>query len=312
MHRALITIVAASISLPSASNAKAQWGSFPDRPLRLQDLVPPDGRRFVLESKFDYTDGKSRVWTAPTGLLYDGASIPKPFWSTIGGPFEGLYREAAVVHDAACCAQTADWRAAHHMFYEAMRCSGVGMLQAKTMFYAVWAGGPRWKKFNSTMPASCKRNLVVDPAVQRNIIDKLKTRPLTPLEAEAVARPFVTDRAMTSDDVSKFVADLKGRELTSDEQVAIAQSVVETVYFPPAQVRSVESWVKEKNPSLKEIEEKAEHARAAIDFQHFLTGSNQSFIKKDSGTGASSPVAEKKNTFFADVPDLSSQKLSTE
>jgi len=30
------------------------------------------------------------------------------------------------------------------MFYDAMRCSGVGLFKAKVMFYAVYRFGPRW------------------------------------------------------------------------------------------------------------------------------------------------------------------------
>src|ERR1035441_4686270 len=40
-------------------------------------------------------------WKAPKGLVTDGASIPQIAWTPVGGPFEGLYRLAAVVHDAA-------------------------------------------------------------------------------------------------------------------------------------------------------------------------------------------------------------------
>src|SRR5437879_3778914 len=90
--------------------AADNWGEFRDRPLRLQDLVPPDGRRFLLEHEFDYADPAGRLWKAPPGLITDGASIPKPFWGIIGGPFEGLFREAAIVHDAACCSQTEAWQ----------------------------------------------------------------------------------------------------------------------------------------------------------------------------------------------------------
>src|ERR1700686_2385424 len=147
-----LTLCSNALSAPTP----AQWGSYPNRPLELRDLVPPDGRRFSLIHDFNYVDQTGRLWAAPADLITDGASIPMPFWSVIGGPFEGLYREAAIVHDAGCCAKMQPWQDVDHMFYNAMRCSGVGWLQAKVMFYAVWAGGPRWTTANPTMPRECK------------------------------------------------------------------------------------------------------------------------------------------------------------
>src|SRR5437868_1412885 len=49
------------------------WGSYPDRPLELRDLVPPDGRRFSLIHQFNYIDPKKQKWEAPTNLIVDGA-----------------------------------------------------------------------------------------------------------------------------------------------------------------------------------------------------------------------------------------------
>src|ERR1051326_8039238 len=90
---------------PKQPKQTEQWGSYLNRPVTLQDIVPPDGRRFSLPHDFTYVDPTGRRWEAPTGLITDGASIPTPFWSVIGGPFEGLFREAAVVHAVACCGQ---------------------------------------------------------------------------------------------------------------------------------------------------------------------------------------------------------------
>src|SRR6202007_2255330 len=75
----------------------------------------------------------------------DGASIPRAFWSLIGGPLEGRYRNASIVHDWYCDRRTRTWQATQRVFYEAMRTSGVSMAKAKTMFLAVQWGGPRWE-----------------------------------------------------------------------------------------------------------------------------------------------------------------------
>ena len=80
----------------------------------------------------------------PAGSVVDGASIPQVFWSLVGGPFEGEYRNASVVHDVACDRKSEPWEAVHLMFYNACRCGGVGEKKAKLLYWAVYLGGPRW------------------------------------------------------------------------------------------------------------------------------------------------------------------------
>jgi Protein of unknown function (DUF1353) len=108
---------------------RAEWHG--DRKMRLLDDV-----------KYVEPDGKE--WLAPKGSIIDGASIPRGFWSLVGGPFEGGYRDASVIHDVACDRRDAKWEDVHSMFYRAMRASGVGRKKAKILFTAVWHYGPRW------------------------------------------------------------------------------------------------------------------------------------------------------------------------
>ncbi|QDT11911.1 DUF1353 domain-containing protein [Planctomycetes bacterium K23_9] len=104
-----------------------------------------DGRDMILREPFSYIDGSNRVWTAPAGATVNGASIPYAFWSFIGGPFEGRYRNASVVHDVGCEQMTESWQDVHRMFYDACRCGGVDETQAKMLYYAVYHFGPRWE-----------------------------------------------------------------------------------------------------------------------------------------------------------------------
>jgi hypothetical protein len=62
----------------------------------------------------------------------------------IGGPFEGRFRNASVVHDVACVIRDRPWQEVHRMFHDACRCGGVGAAKAATMYYAVYQFGPRW------------------------------------------------------------------------------------------------------------------------------------------------------------------------
>lgn len=105
-----------------------------------------DGRSAQLLQPIGYVgpEPDKQPWPVPAGITLDGASIPRPLWSLIGGPFEGRYRNASIVHDHYCVIKTRAWKATHRMFHLAMLCSGVSTFKAKVMFYAVYRFGPRW------------------------------------------------------------------------------------------------------------------------------------------------------------------------
>jgi hypothetical protein len=93
---------------------------------------------------FGFVDSSGRKWVVPAGAIVDGASIPSLFWSIIGGPFEGKYRNASVIHDYYCDVRTRPWRDTDRVFFEAMRASGVSEREAKALYMAVVYGGPHW------------------------------------------------------------------------------------------------------------------------------------------------------------------------
>lgn len=95
---------------------------------------------------FVYRDPKGLEWRAPEGWVVDGASIPPLAWPFIGGPFEGKYRNASVIHDVGCDQKIRDWEAVHEVFYWAMLASGVETWRAKIMYGAVYHFGPRWSR----------------------------------------------------------------------------------------------------------------------------------------------------------------------
>jgi hypothetical protein len=104
-----------------------------------------DGRSMTLLNELRYTDPQGVVWIAPAGSRVDGASIPRSLWSIMGGPFEGKYRNASVLHDVAYEEHNRPWQDCDRMFYNAMRCSGVGAAESKTMYYALYKFGHHWK-----------------------------------------------------------------------------------------------------------------------------------------------------------------------
>lgn len=102
-----------------------------------------------------YLDPYCRSWVAPAGAIVDGASIPQFAWSIIGGPFEGKYRDASVIHDVACREKNAPWEYIHLVFYYAMLANGSDPLKAKIMYAAVYHFGSRWNPPNHpSLPCS--------------------------------------------------------------------------------------------------------------------------------------------------------------
>ena len=125
----------------------AGWGYFSGP---VETRWENDGVTMVLLNELRYTDPYGKVWTAPAGSRVDGASIPRAFWSIMGGPFEGKYRNASVLHDVAYDEQKVAPEEADLMFYNAMRCSGVGATTAKTMYYVLLRHGRHWKHKQAT------------------------------------------------------------------------------------------------------------------------------------------------------------------
>ena len=125
----------------AAEHETGPWGRFVGDVVAKWDA---NGRDMTLVEPFGYVDPARVGWEAPAGAVVNGASIPRAFWSLIGGPFEGRFRNASVLHDVACEDRTRAWQAVHRMFHDACRCGGVGPAKAGAMYYAVYHFGPRW------------------------------------------------------------------------------------------------------------------------------------------------------------------------
>jgi hypothetical protein len=108
----------------------------------------------ITQKEFCYVDRKGKSWYVPANNAIDGASIPKILWSAIGGPYEGDYRRASVIHDYFCVVKTEPSKLVHNMFYEAMLCDGVEPGKAAYMYTAVRLFGPRWDKDGKSISPS--------------------------------------------------------------------------------------------------------------------------------------------------------------
>jgi hypothetical protein len=120
-----------------------------------------DGRKMRLLKSITYIDPKGIKWIAPVGLEVDGTSIPQFFWSLVGGPYEGKYRDASVIHDAACFQKLRSWESVHEAFFNAMLASGVDLETALEFYAAVFHYGPRWNiEHKKKIPRSSAKDVV--------------------------------------------------------------------------------------------------------------------------------------------------------
>jgi len=181
----------------ASAPVESKWGSYDGAPVTKWN---PDGRTMTLLTELRYTDPQGFVWVAPIGSVVDGASIPRYLWSVMGGPFEGKYRNASVLHDVAYGEHNRPWQDCDRMFYYAMRCSGVSAIEAKTMFYALYKFGHHWK---------------------------------FPIRR---AKPVKYEGAL----------------------VARAEEIPRAVPVNPDQINEARDWIRRAEPSLEEIEQRAD------------------------------------------------------
>jgi hypothetical protein len=117
-----------------SGNPKTEW---------LTNSTGPDRDMRMLED-FWYIDPNGKTWKAPAGSVINGASIPRPLWSTVGSPYTDDYRCASVVHDVACGDPAIPREEADKMFYFACLAGGCSTFQAKLLYAGVRVGA--WSK----------------------------------------------------------------------------------------------------------------------------------------------------------------------
>ncbi|MFN0314826.1 MAG: DUF1353 domain-containing protein [Burkholderiales bacterium] len=108
-----------------------------------------------LVEDFKFRQARGKVWTAPRGQVLDGKGMPPLFRTLVGMPFDGGFRKAAVVYDAAAHRMTEPWEDAMRMFYEAALAEGVPPAEAKVMYMVLATQGSRWEVLGTKCFGSC-------------------------------------------------------------------------------------------------------------------------------------------------------------
>ena len=131
-------------------------GEFSGNPKTLWLSDRGDDRDMQVIEDFWYLDQAGRRWDVPAGTVINGASIPRTLWSSVGSPYTGNYRRAALVHDAAVGREGVLRSESDAMFYHACLAGGCSQLQAKLLYAGVrlgaWASGTQLFSMEAAAP----------------------------------------------------------------------------------------------------------------------------------------------------------------
>ena len=219
----------------------------------------------ILED-FVYVDPDGASWVVPAGTITNGASVPWGFWNIIGGPYDGPYRDAAVIHDYFVETRSRAWEATNKMFYNAIRARGVSESLALTMYAGVRYGGPRWEV--ATAPGTEKQGALgqtfagLSAAVAGEVTPPPATEgaPETPAEtaAPATAPAVAPEEAAAS--VPADPRPLAPAEVPAPAVRSLGRSIAtdqEMKNFDALRI-----WIEREKPSLEEIDRRVEEMRA--------------------------------------------------
>lgn len=140
-----LVLTTIAVGLPTHALGQEYFGKFLDKLRGTFNVEAKPRPTFKVEDEFRFDDPNGLQWITPAGTEVDGASIPQGFWSLIGGPFEGEYINASVIHDHYCRTKSRTAHDTHRNFYYGMRASGVPLWKANLMHWVVATFGPDWK-----------------------------------------------------------------------------------------------------------------------------------------------------------------------
>lgn len=116
-----------------------------------------DEDTFELLHRLIYKNDKFLI-TVYKGFDFDGASIPRFFWTLIGSPTTGRYTKPACLHDALYASKIFDKKTCDNLFLEAMKAENVGFITRTLIYNAVRVGG--FMAYNNSQDLSKYRSLI--------------------------------------------------------------------------------------------------------------------------------------------------------
>lgn len=99
---------------------------------------------FALEDDYSFKVGDLEIWI-PAGFSWNGASIPPPLWSVMGGRYEPETAQASLDHDWLYLFHGVSRAQADQHFLSRCLEMGEPQFKAKAMYYALrMFGGTHW------------------------------------------------------------------------------------------------------------------------------------------------------------------------
>jgi hypothetical protein len=224
---------------------------------------------------FGFIDSKGIHWDVPEGAITNGASVPVGTWNLVGGPFDGLYREAAVIHDyfveqGLLGKGTRSVQDTNRVFYEAMRARGVSEDLAKVMYTAVQLFGPTWE-VRAADAAMVKGGFIALPpswtGAKPGTIETGATPPADPAPAAPdtpappPAPPAVTPPPAAETAAAPEAQPGPGSATVPSQVPGKARSLA------PAEVNQLlglQEWIMREKPSLEEIDKRVNEMRMKV------------------------------------------------
>lgn len=125
-----------------------------------------------LMQDFGFRQAQGKLWVAARGQVLEGKAMPPLFRDLVGQPFDGGFRKAAVVYDAAAQKMTEHWQHSQRMFFDASVVEGVPEPEAKVMYLVLAAQGTRWEIAGSRCYGSCHGQS--EPLEWRPVVDEAR------------------------------------------------------------------------------------------------------------------------------------------
>ncbi len=163
-------------------------------------------RDIKLLEPFGFVDSNSVHWDVSSGYISNGASIPPTLWPVVGGPLDGPYRDAAVIHDYYCDKRTRSSDDTHRMFYEAAVARGTSPNIASTMYMGIIFGGPRW-----VTPPPSKAGFTLAQASPPKVDNGLVNKEATPEQKKAAEdlKAWIEKEKPTLEQIKKRAEELR-------------------------------------------------------------------------------------------------------
>ena len=174
-------------------------------------------RDMKLLNSFGYVDPRGVSWDVPVGYITNGASVPWGLWNIVGGPYDGPYRDAAVVHDYYYEFRTRTWEDTHRMFYEASIARGVSENRASIMYAGLLVGADRWDPPAAVTAAPKKAQMVPGPVQLAQVPPPATKKPIasgaTPSPKEQKMfdelKAWIDREKPTPDQIAKRVEEMR-------------------------------------------------------------------------------------------------------